>query len=79
MIAFDIHGYLFKIPIYLCNKAKNISGMVLTLGTFLVANILSYIGMRYFKNDKKKSKLKKEYDIAFGRYETKMEAANKYL
>lgn len=78
IVVYNHDGYLFKFPIYLCNKQENTAGLLLTTGVTLVANLAAYIGFKKMKGTKNRTK-QKEYDIAFARYETRYEAAGKYI
>jgi hypothetical protein len=52
--------------------------MGFTLGLLAVGNIAAYLGLRYSKRNKAK-KQKRDYDIAFARFESKIIPVNEYL
>ena len=71
-------GYVFKLPIFMCNQRDNTYGMGLNLGCVALANYSAYRAMKYYKS-KRPAHLKNEYKIAFGYYQDNYEKLTKWV
>ncbi|CDW77285.1 UNKNOWN [Stylonychia lemnae] len=78
VLVYNHYGYLFKVPIVTCNHQENKPGMIMSLGVFLAANVLFYIGFKYLKKSPSKQ-AKKDQVISYGRFYQKSENVNNYI
>jgi hypothetical protein len=78
LLAYNHHGYIFKLPISLSDESDNKTGMAMTAFIVAATNALVYFGYRQLKKKKTRSR-DREHRVAYAKFASKFEKSNSYL
>lgn len=78
LLAYNHHGYIFKVPVSLCDESENMPGLGMTAFIVAAANALVYFGYKQLKKKKTRSK-DREHRVAYAKFASKFDKVNHYL